>query len=341
MKAYRVTHITANILAFGLLGAFLVFFLLSYGGLPERIGVHFSPMDGDFDVIADKLFGFYPFVAGFGLLALFSLLSLAAKKVKNPGLKVTEKGERVFRCAAVLLLDLMKLTWAVFFSYWTYCVVYQTPMGDGSFLDAFRVFFILILLSVPVLFSEIQERHRSEPRESAETGSAPLVKPKRFRVNHIAANVVSFGALGAFLVYFLLSYSALPEQIGVHFGGDGDFDVVLGKIFGFYPFVAGFGLLTVFSLLNLAVNRIKRIGMNVDGKGELLIRLTVIEALDTLKLIWSVFFSVWAWCVIHQTAMNTTFMGIITAVFLALFPITGIAVFMIARRYRPRNDSES
>ena len=101
MKAYRIIHTAANITAFGLLGAMLIYFLLSYEGLPERIGVHFSAVDGQLDVYSYKIFGFYPFVMGFGLLGIFSLLSLAVKKIKKLGLKITEKGDTVFRCTAV------------------------------------------------------------------------------------------------------------------------------------------------------------------------------------------------------------------------------------------------
>lgn len=336
MKAYRIAHIAANIIAFGLLTVSLVFFLLAYSGLPERIGVHFSAADGQLDVFSYKVFGFYPFVMGFGLLLIFSLLSLAVKKIKKLGLNITENGEQKFRCAAVLLLDLMKLIWAAFFSYWAYCVVHQTGMGDGTLLDAFRIFFLLLLLSIPIMLSEIKERNKPEqpengtPEDDAEAPKAPL----SFTIAHIAAHAVSFGLLGGFLIYFLLSYDGLPERIGVHFGSGGEFDVYSYKEFGFYPFVAGFGLLILFSLLTLAAKKIKRIGMNVDKKGDMLIRHYIYELLDSLKLIWSLFFSMWAYCVINQVGMNTTFTAILTTSFLALLPITAVVIIITARKHK-------
>lgn len=341
MKTYKIIHLTANIIAFGLLGAFLVYFLISYDGLPERIGVHFSPVDGQFDVYSYKIFGFYPFAAGGVLLAVFSLLTLAVKKIKKLGLKVDEKGDMVLRCAAGLLLDLMKLTWAVFFSYWTYCVVHQKGMGDGTFLDVFRVFFILILLASPVLFSRIQEKYRISPRDNEKINGFGVIpeSPKKLRIMHIAANILSFGLLGGFLVYFLISYGSLPERIGVHFGSSGEFDVYSYKVFGFYPFAAGFGLLLIFCLLSLAAKKIKRIGMNIDEKGEVIIRMIISECIDSLKLIWSVFFAVWANCVITQTGMDTTFMSILMVIFLALFPVTAAVVIITARRHGI-NDAE-
>lgn len=337
MKAYRIIHISANIAAFLLLGVFLVYFLLSYGELPERIGVHFSPFDGRFDVYAEKLFGFYPFVAGFGLMLIFSLFTLPVKKIKKLGLNVDEKGETVLRCAAVLLLDLMKLMWAVFFSVWTHCVVHQISMGDGTFLDVFRVSFILILIATPILFSRIRERHsEGTPAER------PIPELSRSsRVLHIVINAVSFGSLGAFLVYFLMSYESLPEHIGVHFGSDGGFDVYAAKVYGFYPFAAGFGLLLIFSLMSFAVGRIKRIGMNIDEAGEIKLRGFISQDIDILKLIWSMFFSVWAYCVINQTAMNTIFMSVLILGFLALFPINAVMFIYISKRYKIKQTDET
>ena len=337
MKAYRIIHIAANIAAVGLLGGFLVYFLMSYGGLPERIGVHFSPINGQFDVFADKVFGFYPFVAGGVLIGVFSLLALFANKIKKLGLNITEQGDRVLRCAAVLLLDLMKIIWAVFFSYWTICVVHQTGMGDGTFLDVFRVFFILVLLATPILFSRIQDKYRAAPKEGSadtENNAVPPERPKRFRIAHIIANTVCITALTVFLVQFIIAFGGLPEHIGVHFSSDGNFDVRMHKIFGLYPFVMGFGLFGIFSLADLGVNKIKRIGMRVDAKGELLIRCTLIETLDSMKMTWTAFFSVWAYCVTTQTPMNTTFMYALTLFFAALFPLTAAVIIITAIKHK-------
>ncbi len=339
MKTYRVIHFIANVIAFGLLGGSLVYFLLSYGELPERIGVHFSAVNGELDVISDKIYGFYPFVMGFGLMLIFSLLTLVVRKVKKLGLKVSEKGDMLFRCAAALLLDLMKLTWSMFFSYWTYCIVQQTSMGDGTLLDAFRVFFVILLLAVPVLVLEIHSRHGIAPR--AEKPRETLAKPRKFTIQHIITNIISFGALGVMLVWFLLSYAELPERIGVHFAGDGSFDVIADRIYGAYPFVMGFGLMLIFSLLTLAANKVKRIGMNVDDMGELKARMIIIETLDVFKLVWSMFFSIWAYSVIHQTDIPTTSVSIILTVFLAAFPLTAVMLVITAKKHRIKENKEN
>ena len=335
MKTYRIIHITANIIAVGLLTAFLVYFLLSYGSLPERIGVHFSPLDGEFDVYAKKLFGFFPFVAGFALFLIFSLLTLAVNKVKKLGFKVDETGDRLLRCAAVLMLDVMKLVWSGFFSFWTVCVVQQRRMGDGDFLDAFRVFFLLMPLAAVIVFLEISSKHKAEPDNAAET-EAPesVVLPKQHRIGHILMNIAAFGLLGGFLVYFLLSYGTLPERIGIHFDSNGDFDVYSYKVFGFYPFVAGGGLLIVFSLISLAAGKLKKTGLRLDSRGNMLVRCFITEYIDANKLVWSSFFSVWARCVIHQEKMNKGVQSFFILFFLTLLPAVVIAIFVTVKRHK-------
>lgn len=341
MRAYRVIHIAANIIAVGLLAGALVWFITEYGGLPDRIGVHFSPMDGKFDLFAEKLFGFYPYIAGSVLIGIFSLLTLAVRKLKKLGLRLTDEGENVLRCAAVLLLDLMKLIWSAFFTCWTYCVINQTAMGDGSFLGFFRIIFLLVLISVPFLFSRIQTKYRA-CTDDIRSDDTVVVRPKKFRIMHIIANVIAAGMLGVMLIWFLIAYSGLPDHIGVHFGHGLELDVFADKILGLYPFVMGGALFAIFSLLGMAAGRIKRVGVRVDAKGDMLIREMISEALDMMKLIWSVYFSGWAYCVIHQIPMNETFVLLLSTLFLALFPVTGAAVFIISRihRIRPDNDKK-
>lgn len=156
MKAVKIIHIAANITAFGVLGAFLIYLLVNYNGLPERIGVHFSAINGQYDVFEAKWLAFYPFVAGFGLLGILSLLSRAINRVKNLGIKkslgfnISEKGDRVLRTFAMLFADGFKLMIAGFFSYWTYCLVPQISMDDGTTLMIFRTLALGAFLFMPV-----------------------------------------------------------------------------------------------------------------------------------------------------------------------------------------------
>jgi hypothetical protein len=336
MKVFKIIHIIANITAFGMLGAFLVYLLINYNSLPEPLGVHFSATNGQFDVFDAKFFAFYPFVVGFAILGLLSILTLAFNKIRKLGLSVTEKGDKTIRCASVLLIDLIKLAWAIFFSYWTYCVVHQIGMGDGTPLDVFRIFFLLLPFIAVIVFIEIKEKYKIQITENVQAGDTIPVMSKAFRTGHVICNIAAFSALGVLFLRFLLAYDKLPERIGGHFGSDGNFDVYSYKVFGFYPFVAGGGLLLIFSLLTIAAKKIKSTGLNVDEKGRILIRQTLIEVLDLLKLIWSLFFSIWADCVIKQYGMDLTIRDILLTAFLLIFPVTAVAIFVISKKHKQR-----
>ena len=123
----KKVYTAVNIIVFGLLGMPLIWLLAVYGDFPEQMGVHYGE-DNDFDVIASKLFAFYPFVTGFGLCGIFSLLELAVKKIKNVRKNLTEEKTGFIKKAALIILAAMKLFWSVFFTIWNYCIIHQTRM---------------------------------------------------------------------------------------------------------------------------------------------------------------------------------------------------------------------
>lgn len=153
-----------TVLPFVILGIALVWFLLSYAGLPDEIGVHFGP-DGEFDVYAAKVFGFYPFVAGYGLMVIFLLLGYFVDKIKKTGMKITEKGEAVFRAVIRIFSLIMIWGWAVFFTRWTYSVVTQTP-NDLIFLTAVSFIFLFSLPAIVILLIVIRVIYGIKKTES-------------------------------------------------------------------------------------------------------------------------------------------------------------------------------
>jgi len=83
---------------------------------------------------------------------------------------------------------------------------------------------------------------------------------KAFKKLHSTVNIISFGMLSVYLVYMLLVYRNFPQQIGIHYGEDNEFDVYASKWLAFFPFMAGFGLAWIFTLAQIAAQKIKRIG---------------------------------------------------------------------------------
>ncbi len=128
---------------------------------------------------------------------------------------------------------------------------------------------------------------------------------KAFKRLHTAVNIISFGMLAVYFVYMLSVYRDFPEQIGIHYGDDNEFDVYASKWQAFLPFMAGFVLVGIFTLAQIAAKKIKRIGKKLSEKDDRFIRMTFIAALDAMKLFWAVFYTIWAHCVIHQTRMFT------------------------------------
>ena len=120
-----------------------------------------------------------------------------------------------------------------------------------------------------------------------------------------AVNILSFGMLFVYFVYMLVVYKGFPEQIGIHYGEDNEFDVYASKWLAFFPFMAGFGLATVFTIGSFAVNKAKRISKKLSEEDNVFVRKTVLIAFDAMKLFWAVFYTIWAHCVIHQTRIFT------------------------------------
>ncbi|MBQ9385084.1 MAG: DUF1648 domain-containing protein [Ruminiclostridium sp.] len=318
MKAYRYIHIIANTLAFGVLAAYFIYAMIVWNDIPETIGVHFDSGSGeaiaDFDIYGSKWFALFPFVAGLGVLGIFSLGGHIANKVKL-GMTVDEKGDKMTRAAVNLYLDALKVGWGVAFAHWADCVIHQHGMFTiVPIIGVAILFFGLIVLSVSLFVIRLNRSKRLHDEVSSEQhiGRRALVKDNLvYRISHITVNVAAFSSLGGYLAFMLVVWWNLPDMIGIHFGPGGsglfgyaDFDVFGDKLFAFYPFWAGFGLLLLFSLLQLAVKKI-RLGMKINETGESMLRAYVMLYLDLHKLVWAAFFSHWADCVIHQSRLFT------------------------------------
>ena len=128
---------------------------------------------------------------------------------------------------------------------------------------------------------------------------------KTYKKLHVTVNIISLGILAVYLVYMLSVYRSFPEQIGIHYGYDNEFDVYDSKWLAFFPFIAGFGLVIIFTIGSFAVNKAGHISKKLSDEDDMFVRKTVLFAFDAMKLFWAVFYSIWAHCVIHQTRMFT------------------------------------
>lgn len=126
MKLFKRVHIAAYAVPLILLTTFLVWQICTLSDLPQKFGMHFGE-DGNFDIFSEnKVMAFYPFFAGYGLFVIFTVLSLLARKIKKVGGKHTEQETEGIRREVILMCDLLKLCWAVFWSFWSFHVIHQS-----------------------------------------------------------------------------------------------------------------------------------------------------------------------------------------------------------------------
>ncbi|SDA19611.1 Protein of unknown function [Ruminococcus sp. YE71] len=128
------------------LAASLVFFLIKWNDLPAEIGMHFDG-DGNFNEFASKIYGFYPQVFGWLMTAGIALADHVIKK-KDSGLKISEKGEMLFRSELLLTLDILLFIPTVIFSDWTYSVAVQQPLNAALVRSTMNIDLTIILISI-------------------------------------------------------------------------------------------------------------------------------------------------------------------------------------------------
>lgn len=153
-----------------------------------------------------------------------------------------------------------------------------------------------------------------------------------FNLFHRLLTIISWLFLFVSLVYIIIIWPTIPQEIGIHFGPSGEFDMYDSKTYAFYPYGVGFGLLLIFEGLCLVARKVKS-GMNITPEGEHVFRKVVTLLIDIGKLCTSTFFTYWSICVIRQTALRVI-VPQITVVILALsFIGTFIVTLLIKNKY--------
>ena len=110
------------------------------------------------------------------------------------------------------------------------------------------------------------------------------------------------------LVYYLIKWGSLPDDIGIHFAGDGSFDVVASKVLGFYPHLIGGLIIGGIALADRFIIK-KGTGLRLSEKGEHLLKAEVLLTLDVFLFLWCIYFSMWSWSVSTQTPLDKELLG--------------------------------
>ncbi len=149
MSRLKRLHRITLILTAVMYGGSLIWFLISYGGLEDEIGIHFDPKG--FDVFASKRFGFYPFVAGTILTILLQLCRSLSDKLKESP-KLNKTGNDKFRNLVKIYADIFTLMIAVFFTSWNWAVINQNAYYHCNyFYNGLLTFMPLMVFALPVV----------------------------------------------------------------------------------------------------------------------------------------------------------------------------------------------
>lgn len=155
MKALKRAHIIIFISCLIPLAIGLVWFIIKYDSLPNPMGIHFGfdekTHESIFDVIDNKIFGIYPFVAGFGIIGLLNLCGFFVRRVK-PNKKITEKGDAIMRQFVLCIIDAFNIIISIYFTVWTYCIVTQRPRAMKMWGTPLALVWLPLLLGFPIAF---------------------------------------------------------------------------------------------------------------------------------------------------------------------------------------------
>jgi len=173
---------------------------------------------------------------------------------------------------------------------------------------------------------------------SQETYKGGIKMNRKIIVLHRIFLLVSILILTASLVFYLIKWNSFPNEIGVHFDGDGQYDVVSSKFYGFYPHVVG-GIFTAgIAFVDYLVSR-KKTGLKISSKGESVFKTELILVLDVLSVLFSVFFANWSLSVSLQIPLDVYFMGNLELLMFAVIAVGIILQIVTCRKYGEQQEN--
>lgn len=172
MKGLKRAHIIIFIASLIPLAIGLVWFIVKYDSLPNPMGIHFGfdekTHESIFDVIDNKIFGIYPFVAGIGLIGLLNLCGFFARRVK-PNKKMTEKGNTVMTQFVLFIVDAFSIIISIYFTVWTYCIITQRPKAMQQWGKPIALVWLPLLLLLPICMIVLRIVFRKKKEKKTET----------------------------------------------------------------------------------------------------------------------------------------------------------------------------
>ncbi len=161
---------------------------------------------------------------------------------------------------------------------------------------------------------------------------------RKITLIHRILTLISILILSASLVFYLTKWTSFPDEIGVHFGPDGQYDVVASKFYGFYPHVVGGILITGIALANFFIQK-KSTGLKITETGEQHFKTELCLTLDCLSVLLSLFFANWSRTVSLQIVLDLNFMVTLENIMFAVSAAGIIAELITCQRHKIKTET--
>lgn len=282
-----------------ILAATLVYYLIRWGSLPEEIGVHFGS-DGTFDVVEKKIYGFYPHIICGAIMALTGIAGRMVMK-RPTGLKISERGERLFKAELLITLDVFLMVWTAMFSMWSLSVSTQTPLDIGLLAHISTAVMLLVLIGVIAQIVTCIACRQHADTDAGGKNAADTAKADSSGIGHRLCRIVPWLLCVGCIAMTIEGWDRHPADDALYFNSDyygkayyANFGTYMDKNFLAIPPILMMALLTALEVIGIRSSR--------AGKKAL----TVLT--DRAKLINGVFFF-W-WCIILVSELGIGYISV-------------------------------
>ncbi len=151
-----------------------------------------------------------------------------------------------------------------------------------------------------------------------------------FKKFHIILSAAAWLTIAASVIYLIIIWKTIPDEIIVRFGEGGVYDVSGSKMNILYPCGFGAGVVLLLQLSDFVSLHI-RSGMNISEPGEQQFRMALMIFIDVVKICMALYFAFWAYCTMIQIPVKLivplTAVGLIAAALIA-FLVAAVVIIV-------------
>ena len=318
-KKAMLTDAVLKAVGFGAIIWQFVYYIIHMGSLPEEPGIHFAA-NGEFDVYASKIYGFYPHIITLIALAVDIVVTVVIAKGKlKLGLKVSENGSRLITSSIVVTLDLITLSVVGCFCCWVYAVSRQDQGIMGKYPGIILSIGIFAVLA-GVIFQCAVSAVCREKTEDEKDFSPEEKRKRRIRflltgssgnadkeLSHRLSRIAGWLTVAVLTGIILFSLERLPSDdiADLHHGQAffANFGDYYPKWLVFLPYIIAVPIMALCEIISVGANK----------KG----RAALVTLCDRIKLLLAVFSSWWEMILVNEQPI-----GFVSVILFAVLCIT-------------------